>query len=422
MMTGFSRGGFTIMANKKRTIIGAVVLVVVTAILTSVLTIQVMAYKTIKSGDSIISRTKYTRLKEYNQLDEVRNILEQYYIEEPDADEMVTGAIKGLVASLGDPYTYYFTSEEYKDFMERTQGSYAGVGMWVTIDEEDNQITIIKTFEGSPAFDAGIIAGDKIIKVDDTLVDGSSMDKAVAMMRGEPGTEVRVTVLREGKEKEHTLKRAVVQIPDIEYEMLEEDIGYIWLYQFDEKSDKNFKAALDDLKEQGMEGLILDLRGNPGGLLDSCVNIADILLPKGIVTYREDRAGNREDYNSDADHLDIPLVVLVDQDSASASEVLSGAIQDYGAGTIIGKTTYGKGVVQTLKPFKDGSALKFTNSKYFTPKGRDIHKKGVVPDIEVDMTEEAIEFLKENPNEDLPRKLDAPLLKGIDELKSKMPK
>jgi len=410
------------MANKKRTIIGAVVLVVVTAILTSVLTIQVMAYKTIKSGDSIISRTKYTRLKEYNQLDEVRNILEQYYIEEPDADEMVTGAIKGLVASLGDPYTYYFTSEEYKDFMERTQGSYAGVGMLVTVDEDDNQITVIKAFEGSPAFEAGIIPGDKVIKVEDTIVDGSSMDKAVAMMRGEPGTEVKVTVLRDGEEKEYTLKRAVVQIPDMEYEILDEKIGYIWLYQFDEKSDKNFENAIDDLKKQGMEALILDLRGNPGGLLDSCVNIADMLLPKGIITYREDRAGNREDYKSDAKYLDIPLVVLVDENSASASEVLSGAIQDYGVGTIIGKTTYGKGVVQTLKPFKDGSALKFTNSKYFTPKGRDIHEKGVVPDIEVDMTDEAVEFLKENPNEDLPLELDAPLLRGIDELKKKMGK
>ena len=156
------------------------------------------------------------------------------------------------------------------------------------------------------AFEAGIIPGDKVIKVEDTIVDGSSMDKAVAMMRGEPGTEVKVTVLRDGEEKEYTLKRAVVQIPDMEYEILDEEIGYIWLYQFDEKSDKNFENAIDDLKKQGMEALILDLRGNPGGLLDSCVNIADMLLPKGIITYREDRAGNREDYKSDAKYLDIP--------------------------------------------------------------------------------------------------------------------
>ncbi len=422
MMTGFSRGGFAIMTSKKKTIIGAIILVVVTAILSSVITIQITTYRQIQAGDNIITRDKFTRLKEYNKLDDVRQTLENYYIEEPKTDEMMTGAIKGMVASIGDPYTYYFTPDEYKDFMERTQGSYAGVGMWVTIDETDNQITIIKTFEGSPAFESGIIAGDKIVKVDDTDVDGSSMDKAVAMMRGKPGTEVRVTILRDGQKKEYTLKRAVIEIPDLEYRMIDDNIGYIWLYQFDEKSDQNFAAAIDDLKKQGMEGLILDLRGNPGGLLDSCVNIADMLLPEGLITYREDRLGNRQDYKSKSSHLNLPLVVLVDENSASASEVLSGAIQDYGVGTIIGKTTYGKGVVQTLKPFQDGSALKFTNSKYFTPKGRDIHKKGVVPDIEVDMTEEAINYLKENPNDDLPMELDAPLLKGIDELKNRMAK
>lgn len=408
------------MTSKKKTIIGAIILVVVTAILSSVLTLQISTYMSIKAGDNILPGNKFSRLKKYNKLDEVKDTLERYYIEEPDEEEMMTGAIKGLVASIGDPYTYYFTSEEYEDFMERTKGSYAGVGMWVTIDEDDNQIVIIKAFEGSPAFEAGIMAGDKIVKVDDMDVDGSSMDKAVAHMRGEPGTDVRVTILRDGDTEEYTLTRAVVEIPDLEYEMLEDNMGYIWLYQFDEKSDQNFKAALSDLKGQGMKGLIIDLRGNPGGLLESCVNIADMLLPEGLITYREDRAGNREDYRSKASHIDIPLVVLVDENSASASEVLSGAIQDYGVGTIIGKTTYGKGVVQTLKPFKDGSGLKFTNSKYFTPKGRDIHKKGVVPDIEVDITDEAIEFLKKNPNEDLPMEMDAPLLKAIDELKGKM--
>lgn len=408
------------MTSKKKTIIGAIILVVVTAILSSALTLQISTYMSIKAGDGIVPRGNFSRLKKYNKLDDVKDTLERYYIEEPVEEDMMTGAIKGMVASLGDPYTYYFTSEEYKDFMERTKGSYAGVGMMVTIDEADNQIVIIKTFEGSPAFEAGLLAGDKVVKVDGEDVDGSTMDKAVANMRGEPGTDVNVTILRDGDTEEYTLKRAVVNIPDLEYKMLEDHMGYIWLYQFDENSDKNFESALNDLKEQGMEGLIIDLRGNPGGLLDSCVNIADMLVPEGLITYREDRAGNREDYKSNASHLDIPLVVLVDENSASASEVLSGAIQDYGVGTIIGKTTYGKGVVQTLKPFKDGSGLKFTNSKYFTPKGRDIHKKGVVPDVEVDMTEEAINFLKENPNEDLPMELDAPLLRAVEELNNKM--
>ncbi|NMA95455.1 MAG: S41 family peptidase [Clostridiales bacterium] len=408
------------MISKRKAIIGAILLVIVTAIVSSIFSIQLSTYMDIKTGDGILSGKNLSRAKRYNKLDEVRDTLERYYIEEPSDDEMMTGAIKGMVASLGDPYTYYFTEEEFEDFMERTKGSYAGVGMMVTIDEEDNQIVIIKTFEGSPAFEAGLVADDKIIKVDDMDVDGSMMDKAVAHMRGKPGTDVKVTILRDGTTKEYTLERAVVNIPDLEYKMIEDNIGYIWLYQFDENSDKNFANALNDLSKQGMEGLVVDLRGNPGGLLDTCVNIANMLVPQGIITYREDRLGNREDYKSKADYLDIPLVVLVDENSASASEVLSGAIQDYGVGTIVGKTTYGKGVVQTLKPFKDGSGLKFTNSKYFTPKGRDIHEKGVVPDIEIDLGQAAIDFLKENPNEDLPLELDIPLQGAIEEIKKKL--
>ena len=252
-------------------------------------------------------------------------------------------------------------------------------------------------------------------------MDGSKLDLAVSMMKGEPGTVVNITILRGEELIDFTLERAIIEIPDLEYRMLDENIGYIWLYQFDENSPKNFEKAVEDLKSQGMKGLIMDLRGNPGGLLDACTGIADMLLPEGLIVYSENRQQKREEYYSKQDHLGLPLAVLVNEYSASASEVLSGAIQDYGIGTIIGKTTYGKGLVQGLRgPFDDGSALKITTSKYFTPKGRDIHEKGVVPDIEVEMSEEAKKFMTENPDKELPVELDDQLQKAIEEIKAKL--
>ncbi|MFU0799632.1 MAG: S41 family peptidase [Xylanivirga thermophila] len=407
------------MISKKKAAIGAAILIVVTAIVSSFFAIQIDRYASFKNGTAVVPRKNFARMQDYGKLDAVRSILEGEYIEEPDNDKMLDGAIKGLVASLEDPYSYYFTQEEFRQFTERTQGSYAGVGMVVTVEQKDNTITVVRTFKGSPAAKAGIVAEDKIVKVSGEEVDGSMLDNAVAMMRGEPGSKVKVTINRNGELKEFELERAIVEIPDLEYRMLEDDIGYIWLYSFDENSAKNFENALNDMKKQGMKAFILDLRGNPGGLLSTCVDIADILLPEGLVVYRMDRSGNREDYKSDAKQLKLPMAVLVDENSASASEVLTGAIQDYGVATIIGKTTFGKGVVQDVRPFKDGSALKYTTSKYYTPKGRDINKKGLKPDIEVDMTDEAKNYLIKNSNNDLPLELDAPLLRAIEEVKHK---
>jgi carboxyl-terminal processing protease len=289
------------------------------------------------------------------------------------------------------------------------------------VDEEDNNISVLKAFKDSPAARAGILQGDKIVKVEDTDVDGSKLEIAVRMMRGEPGTTVTITVLRGEELIDFTLERAIIEIPDMDYKMIDEDIGYINLYQFDEKSPKNFRDAIKELSDQNMKGLILDLRGNPGGLLDACTAIADMLLPEGLIVYSENRQHKREEYHSSKEQLGLPLVVLVNEYSASASEVLAGAIQDYGVGTIIGKTTYGKGLVQGLRgPFDDGSAMKITTSKYFTPKGRDIHGEGIVPDIEVEISQEAIEFMTENPNDELPVELDNQLQRAIDELRKKL--
>ena len=409
------------MISKRAAVIGAIILIICTAFFSSFITLQVNKYLMIKQGD-VIQAQEYAELKDfYRKFNQLKEVIMEDYLEEPELDTLTEGALKGMVASLDDPYTYYLTAEEYQEFLMDMEGTYAGVGLSVSVSDEDNMITVVNAFKGSPAAEAGIAPGDKIVGVNGEDVDGSMLDEAVQKMRGEPGTSVTISILRNGEIKDYTIERAVIDIPDREYRMLDEEVGYIWLYRFDKDSAKNFVDAVNDLNSQGMKGLVLDLRNNPGGLLDECVAIADMLLPEGLVLYSEDKHGNREEYPSNEEHLDIPLAVLVNEFSASASEVLSGAIQDHGAGVIIGKTTFGKGLVQTIRgPFKEGDVIKLTTSKYFTPNGRDINEKGVEPDIEVEELEEAYEYLLENPNEELPLELDAPLSRGLEEVKKQL--
>jgi len=410
------------MITKKTAALGAAILIVITVFFSSFLTLTISRYIDIYRGDRvIISREQFELMEYFGRLDEVRKILERDHLVEPDREAMLTGAIKGMVEAMGDPYTYFFTPSEYRDFVARAQGTYGGIGLWVTVNEDDNMITVVRAFDSTPAMKAGIVTGDKIIRVEGQDVDGSSLEKAVGMMRGTPGTSVTVSILRNGTVSDFTLERAVIEIPILEHKMLQDNIGYIWLYQFNEKSAENFRETISILSEQGMEALLLDLRGNPGGLLEQCVQIADILLPEGVVVYSEDRQENREEYTSDDQHLGLPIVVLVDEFSASASEVLAGAIQDFGAGTLIGNTTFGKAFVQGIRgPFRDGSALKLTTSQYFTPSGRNIQDIGIKPDITVEMTQAAREFLEANPGTDLPVELDAVLQRGIDEILRKL--
>lgn len=406
------------MISKKAAAWGAVIIILFTALFSSFITLKVNEYNVIKNGDTITGED-FTEMKDfYKKFNQIKGVIEQDYIEQPKLETLLNGAIKGMVASLEDPYSYYLTADEYKDFLIDVQGTYAGVGLSVTVSKDDNQITVMDAFKGSPAAEAGIIVGDKIIGIDGEDVDGTMLDAAVNKMRGEPDTEVKVTILRKGEVKDLSIIRANINLPDMEYKMLDNKIGYIWLYRFDQNSSVNFINAIKDLQTQNMKGLVLDLRNNPGGLLNECMAISDVLLPKGLVLYSEDKNGNREDYPSTADYLNIPLTVLVNEYSASASEVLSGAVQDHGVGVIIGKTTFGKGLVQTIRgPFKEGDVVKLTTSKYFTPKGRDINHIGVVPDIEVNVSDEATKFITENPGKELPLELDAPLVRGLEEIK-----
>lgn len=405
------------MISRKSAIFAGIILILITALLSSYITLQVNEYMMISQGD-IIQAEEYMEMKDfYRKFNQIKAVIQSDYLIEPELDTMLEGAIKGMVSSLDDPYSYYLTAEEYQDFLIDVQGTYAGVGLSVSVI--DNMITVVTAFKGSPAATAGITSGDRIIAVNGKDMDGSMMEEAVSIMRGEPDTQVKVSILRKDEVKEITLTRAIIDIPDLEYRMLDDEVGYLWLYRFDKGSSQNFLDALNDLHFQGMKGLVLDLRSNPGGLLDECVAIADMLLPQGLVLYSEDKEGTRVEYTSNQEMIDIPLAVLVNQYSASASEVLSGAIQDHETGLIIGETTFGKGLVQTIRgPFKEGDVIKLTSAQYFTPNGRDINKKGVTPDIKVKELKAATDFVIDNPNEELPLELDAPLTRGLKEVKN----
>lgn len=318
-------------------------------------------------------------------------LIEQYYMYDISIDDMRTGAYKGLLDGLGDPYTCYYTAEEFDALMESTSGTYYGIGAVVQQNLKTMYITIVKPYVDGPAYNAGMLPGDIIYMVDGVDVTGMNIDNVVSMMKGPEGTIVKVTVVRDGEAEpvELTITRAKIEIETIEYEMLDHNIGYILISGFDEPTPKQFKEAIENLKTQGMEGLIIDLRDNGGGLLSAVVEMLDYILPKGMIVYTEDKYGNREEYRgTDKDVLELPMAVLINGNSASAAEIFAAAMQDYEAATLVGTTSFGKGIVQTILPLTDGTAVKITLSRYFTPNGVCIHGEGVTPDLEVELKDE----------------------------------
>ncbi len=327
--------------------------------------------------------------KETNKkLEDIQNILDNNFYFEEDEQAQQDGIIKGYMEGLDDPYSVYYTKKEYDEFKEDTDGEYVGVGVQVSQSKETNIITVVKVFDDSPAKNAGIEAKDVITKVNGEDVSEQELDAVVEKIRGVEGTDVTITVYRSSDSKDHdyTMKRRKVENPTVEYKMLDNNIGYIAVSSFYEVTGKQFIDAVGKLNVEGMEGLIIDLRDNGGGLLDIAVEMLDFMLPEGKIVYTEDKNGNIIDsYNStDEQKFTKPLVLLVNEYSASASEIFAGAIKDYGIGTLVGTNTYGKGIVQRLFPLDDGSAVKVTIAKYFTPNGNDIHKVGIKPDIEVE--------------------------------------
>lgn len=321
------------------------------------------------------------------KISELKTLIDQNYLGDVEEDELEEGIYKGYISGLDDPYSVYYDEEETQALYESTQGEYSGIGAVLSQNMDSGVITLVQIYEDSPAMKAGLQDNDILYKVEDEEVTGQDLTEVVSKIKGEQGTEVNLTVLRgeEAKEVTVTAVRDKIQAQTIQYEMLDDNIGYIAVSEFDAVTYDQYKAALEDLENQGMNGLIVDLRNNPGGSLSTVCDMVDLMVPEGLVVYTEDKNGKRSEMTSDEEHqFKQPLVVLVNGNSASASEIFSGAIQDYGTGTIVGTQTYGKGVVQQLFDLDDGTCVKLTIAEYFTPKGRSINGKGITPDVEVE--------------------------------------
>ncbi|HHW30717.1 MAG TPA: S41 family peptidase [Clostridiaceae bacterium] len=353
-------------------------------------------------------------IKRFN---EVRNILKKEYYKDIDENVLLEGAIAGMANSLGDPYTVYLTKDQMKAFREKSDGSYVGIGVSV-IEDKDGLLTVVEPFEGSPALEAGVQKGDKIINVDG--VDVTSIrddDVIIGMIRGKEGTICKITMLRpsEGRAIDFEIPRKRIKIANIKSEMLADNIGYIKIIMFDSEIASYFQQHLYGLLKQGMKGLIIDLRDNPGGSYDQVVKIADILLPEGLIVYTEDRNNNRVEEKSDKLNLQMPIAVLINNNSASASEILAGALKDHKKGVLVGTKTFGKGLVQAVLPLTGGAGIKVTVSRYFTPSGVCIQDVGIEPDVEVLLPKEYSNL----PVSQVPRGEDTQLETAIQILKAK---
>lgn len=331
--------------------------------------------------------------------------IDQYfYLWDVEDQDIRDGIYRGMLASLGDPYSEYYTAEELNALMEQTEGVYFGIGAYIGLDEATTLPKISGIIAGAPSEEADLRANDLIYEVDGVSTYGMSLTEVVSLIKGEEGTEVLLTIIREGESDylEVTVTRRKVETPTVQYEKMEDGMAYIQLTEFDEISITQFEKALGDARADGMEGLILDLRANPGGSLNAVVEMARMLLPEGMIVYTEDKNGKRSEYTCDgSQELEVPLVVLIDMNSASASEIMAGAIKDYGIGTLVGTTTFGKGIVQQIIPFRDGSAVKITISAYYTPKGNNIHGIGIEPDVVCEFDGEAYYGSEDHPDNQL---------------------
>lgn len=374
-----------------------------------------------QQGTGPASELQELNLENVNdKLSQLQSMVDQYYLfeDEIEVGKEESGIYQGFLYGLNDPYAVYYTPEELASFMDETTGTYCGIGAMVSQNITTGVATIIRVFEGSPAEEAGILPGDMIFKVDGEEVTGMDLTLIVNnYVKGEEGTDVVITVFREDKDeyKDITVTRRPIDVQTVSGRMLEDGIGYVSVLEFDQITGSQFTEKIEELERQGMEKLIVDLRDNPGGELTTVVDMVDYVVEDGgrILTVA-DKYGKEEIYKAEDGHsLDLPMVVLVNGNSASASEVFTGAMKDYGAATIVGTKTFGKGIVQTLFPLSDGSAVKLTTNHYYTPEGHDIHGKGIEPDVVEDLNEEA----KAMPV--IPEEMDNQLQKAIEILNEK---
>lgn len=332
------------------------------------------------------------------KLEVLEQLVDKMYFGDVDQEELRSGIYEGYISGLDDPYSVYYDEKATEEMMETTSGEYDGIGAVMSQNLETGVITVSQVYEGSPAEKAGIRAEDILYKVDGEEVTDRELNEVVTDIKGEKGTKVTLTLLRGEKreEIETVAVRETLEYRTVSSEMMDDGIGYIQITEFDGVTYDQYTEAYAELEDQGMQGLIVDLRGNPGGNLDTVCDILDTILPEGLIVYTEDKEGTRDEKVSDEEHqIDIPMAVLVNGYSASASEIFSGAVQDYGLGKIVGTQTYGKGVVQQIFDLKDGTSVKLTISEYFTPTGRSIDGEGITPDVEVEY-----EYDEENPDKD----------------------
>lgn len=323
------------------------------------------------------------------KLNAIDSVLESFYFGDVDDETAKDNIYKAYLSSYGDKYTMYYTADEYKALKESTNGKFYGIGAVCQLSGEGG-VLLVDVYDNGAGYQAGLRSGDRVVNVDGRDITDMELSSAVALIKGDKGTSVTLEVIRGTERLTFSAVRDAVEAKTVSYTLLDNNVGYLSISQFEEVTTKQFKAAVEDLQSQGMKGLVIDIRNNPGGLLDTVVGMLKYMLPDGLIVYTEDKQGNRKEYKGqDNDEFNLPLAVIVNGNSASASEIFAGAIQDYGKGTIIGTQTYGKGIVQTVKPLTDGSAIKFTIAKYFTPKGQDIHGKGVTPDMVVEYDTDA---------------------------------
>nr|WP_296107353.1 S41 family peptidase [uncultured Terrisporobacter sp.] len=380
------------MISKKRALIYSIILVIVTIICTSMFQITL-------GNKVIISKNLYELYSKYDKLLGLENVIESEYYQKVSEEDLIDGALKGLFEGLNDPYSQYYTSDEFQTLKEQTSGSFVGIGVYIGVNSENDKITIISPIEGSPAQKSGIKSGDVVVKVNGKSIESKTVDEVIKQIKGKENTTVNLTVERDGKEIDFDITRKTIVTKSVSSEVKEDNIGYLRITSFDENTYKEFKENLSNLKEKEIKGLVIDLRDNPGGLLDVCVDIADDLIGEGTIVYTKDNSGKKEYYKSDKNELDMPMAVLINGGSASASEILTAALVDNNKAIAIGETSFGKGLVQSVKGLKDGTGYKLTTAQYFTPNDNYINGKGITPKIqEKDKNKQlklAIEYIQE---------------------------
>ena len=338
--------------------------------------------------------------KTVQKLNYLENLINEEYLEEKEEDSLREGLYAGLMSGLNDPYSTYYTAEQYKELNTSNEGSYVGIGA-VLQNDKDGGAKIVQLYEGGSGEQAGLKKGDVLKAIDGEDVTEKETSDIASMIRESDKDSVTLTIQRNEETKEIKVEIRDVEIQTVSHEMLDYETGYIRISEFSEVTSNQYKKAFEDLQDKGMKKLVVDLRDNPGGLLTAVCDVLRQILPEGLIVYTEDKNGKKEEEKCDGkSELAMPLAVLVNGGSASASEIFAGAVKDYGIGTIVGTTTYGKGVVQTIQPLSDGSAVKITIAKYFTPKGNDINKKGIAPDVEAELSEDSTDWTELTHEED----------------------